>query len=304
MSQSHLIDVSELSALLAQAQPPGRCVLIDCRFDLAQPEWGEAAYRRGHLPGAIYLSLDADLSAPVTGSNGRHPLPAPESFAATLGRMGVGNESLVVVYDQGVAMMAARLWWMLRWIGCNHVRVLDGGLAAWQAAGLPLESSSREPAKVQEPSEAESFDVNLQPDMLRSADQVLQALGHSEQILLDARAEERFRGEVEPLDPVAGHIPGALNRPFMQNLMPDGRFKTVPQLRREFEALLQGRPAAQLVHQCGSGVSAAVNMLAMEIAGLSGSSLYAGSWSEWVSDPRRPVTTGPCTGEAGCEPGC
>ncbi|PAT34536.1 sulfurtransferase [Vandammella animalimorsus] len=286
MSQSHLIDVSELSALLAQA--PERCVLIDCRFDLAQPEWGDAAYRHGHLPGAIYLSLDADLSAPLTGSNGRHPLPSPQTFAATLARIGVGNESLVVVYDQGVAMMAARLWWMLRWIGCRNVRVLDGGLAAWQAAGLPLASSSGKPAEVHKP---EAFDVRLQPSMLRSVEQVLQALGQDDQILLDARAEERFLGEAEPLDPVAGHIPGALNRPFMQNLMPDGTFKPAAQLKREFEALLQGRPPEQLVHQCGSGVSAAVNMLAMEIAGLTGSSLYAGSWSEWVSDPSRPVVT-------------
>ncbi|RMX18790.1 sulfurtransferase [Vandammella animalimorsus] len=291
MSQSHLIDVSQLSALLAQAQPPGRLALIDCRFDLAQPEWGYAAYRKEHLPGAIYLSLDADLSAPLTGSNGRHPLPSPEAFAATLARIGVGSESQVVVYDQGVAMMAARLWWMLRWIGCRNVRVLDGGLAAWQAAGLPLAASGHALAQAQSPSEAEPLDVNLQSGMLRSAQQVLQALGQGAQILLDARAEERFRGEVEPLDPVAGHIPGALNRPFMQNLMPDGRFKPASQLKREFEALLQGRPAEQLVHQCGSGVSAAVNMLAMEIAGLTGSSLYAGSWSEWVSDPSRPVAT-------------
>ncbi|PAT31364.1 sulfurtransferase [Vandammella animalimorsus] len=289
MSQSHLIDVSELSALLAQPQPPGRLVLIDCRFDLVQPEWGYAAYQHEHLSGAIYLSLDSDLSAPLTGSNGRHPLPSPEDFAATLARTGVGSASQVVVYDQGVAMMAARLWWMLRWIGCGNVRVLDGGLAAWQAAGLPLAASDHALAQELSPSEAEPLDVKLQTGMLRSAQQVLQALGEGGQILLDARAEERFRGDVEPLDPVAGHIPGALNRPFMQNLMPDGRFKSASQLKHEFETLLQGRPATQLVHQCGSGVSAAVNMLAMEIAGLTGSSLYAGSWSEWVSDPSRPV---------------
>lgn len=293
MSQSHLIDVSELSALLAKTQPPSRLVLIDCRFDLAQPEWGHEAYQREHLPGAIYLSLDTDLSAPLTGSNGRHPLPSPQHFAATLTRIGVSNESLVVAYDQGVAMMAARLWWMLRWVGCRNVRVLDGGLAAWQAAGLPLSDSSSDLAKAQKSAEAEPFELSLQPDMLRSADQVLQALDRDDQILLDARAEERFRGEVEPLDPVAGHIPGALNRPFMQNLLPDGKFKPALQLKREFEALLQGRPATHLVHQCGSGVSAAVNMLAMEVAGLTGSSLYAGSWSEWASDPSRPVATGP-----------
>lgn len=293
MSQSHLIDVSELSALLAKTQPQSRLVLIDCRFDLAQPEWGHEAYQREHLPGAIYLSLDTDLSAPLTGSNGRHPLPSPQHFAATLTRIGVSNESLVVAYDQGVAMMAARLWWMLRWVGCSNVRVLDGGLAAWQAAGLPLSDSSSDLAKAQKSAEAEPFEPSLQPDMLRSADQVLQALDQDDQILLDARAEERFRGEVEPLDPVAGHIPGALNRPFMQNLLPDGKFKPALQLKREFEVLLQGRPATHLVHQCGSGVSAAVNMLAMEVAGLTGSSLYAGSWSEWASDPSRPVATGP-----------
>ncbi|RMX06384.1 sulfurtransferase [Corticibacter populi] len=273
---------------LAEWQAHGvarRLVLVDCRHELADPAWGRQAYRQGRIPGAIFLSLDDDLSAAPDGRNGRHPLPTPQAFAQTLARAGIGNDSHVVAYDQGVGMFAARLWWMLRWLGHTAVQVLDGGSAQWQREARPIEiGTPKAPAPAH-------FVPDVQTGMLRDAGTVLQALGDGRQYLLDARAPERFRGEVEPLDRVAGHIPGAVNRPFTDNLEA-GLFKPAGQLRSEFEALLAGRASGQVIHQCGSGVSACVNLLAMERAGLSGSALYAGSWSEWCSDPARPVAVG------------
>lgn len=278
--QSPLISTADLAAILASPD----VVVVDTRHDLMNPGIGREAYAAGHIPGAIYLSIDEDLSAPKSGSNGRHPLPTPEAFAATLGRHGIGNGHRVVVYDGGTAMFVGRLWWMLRWLGHHNVQVLDGGIAQWQKEDRAIETTPNR--------RSETTFVGTANDTLRlTATDTLAAIGDPTRRILDARAPERYRGEVEPVDPVAGHIPGAANRPFPSNLR-DGVFKPADELRREFEAILAGRSPEQLIHQCGSGVSALANMIAMEHAGLRGSKLYAGSWSEWCADPSRPVATG------------
>ena len=258
--------------------------IFDCRHDLADPGFGRAAFARAHLPGAQFLHLDDDLSGPRTGHNGRHPLPDPARLAARLGQCGVGNATQVVAYDDAGGMFAARLWWLLRWLGHRHVAVLDGGLQGWIEAGQALTAEVASPAPAR-------FDMALQP-LAVSATQVMQQLHAPDMLLIDARSPDRFRGENESLDPVGGHIPGAVNRFFRDNLAPGGGFKQASLLREEFGALLKGRDAHQVVHQCGSGVTACHNLLAMEAAGLSGSRLYAGSWSEWCADPARPVATG------------
>lgn len=258
--------------------------IFDCRHDLARPEAGEQAYRTAHIPTAQFLHLDRDLSGPTTGTNGRHPLPDPAALAARLAQCGVSNGVQVTAYDDSGGTFAARLWWLLRWLGHDRVAVLDGGLPAWQRAGHALteEVPSLSPASftwraTEQPVDAGYVEAHLhQPDML----------------LVDARAAERFRGENETLDPVAGHIPGAINRPFKDNLAADGRFKPAQQLRREFEELLKDRPVENVVSYCGSGVTACHNLLALELAGRPGARLYPGSWSEWSSSPRRPVATG------------
>lgn len=279
-STSPLISAEALKAAL------GRVRVFDVRFDLARPDAGEAAWREGHLPGAHYLHLDRDLSAkdgvPAL-CGGRHPLPTREVFAATAARLGLTPDTPVVLADAQGGMFAARAWWMLRWIGARGVRVLDGGLAAWQAAGGALE-----PGEVAPVAPAAAWPLAPEPEGLRlTADALAAQLGHV--ALLDARAPERYRGDVEPLDPVAGHIPGALNRPFSANLGPDGRFLPPEALRAAFQGLAGARP---VVHQCGSGVTACHNLLAMAVAGLPGGALYAGSWSEWCRDPVRPVARG------------
>ncbi|HOB01903.1 MAG: 3-mercaptopyruvate sulfurtransferase [Alphaproteobacteria bacterium ADurb.BinA280] len=274
---SPLISTTDLAAQLADPH----LVIVDSRHDLLNPSLGPEAYAAGHLPGAIFMSIDDDLSAAKTGSNGRHPWPTAETFAATLGRKGIGNASRVVVYDGGNAMYAGRLWWMLRWLGHDNVFVLDGGYAQWQKEGRAIDTTARQRA-------ATNFQATVRKGMLLNAADTLAALTDPSQRILDARAHERYRGDVEPVDPVAGHIPGALNRPFALNLR-DGVFKSAEELRREFEVVLAGRTPAQLIHQCGSGVSACANIIAMEHAGLGGSRLYAGSWSEWCADPSRPV---------------
>lgn len=279
-SSSPLISAEALKAAL------GRVRVFDVRFDLARPEAGEAAWREGHLPGAHYLHLDRDLSAkdgvPAL-CGGRHPLPTREVFAATAARLGLTPDTPVVLVDAQGGMFAARAWWMLRWIGARDVRVLDGGLAAWRAAGGALE-----PGEVQPAAPAPAWPLGPEPEGLRlTADALAAQLGRV--ALLDARAPERYRGDVEPLDPVAGHIPGALNRPFSANLGPDGRFLPPEALRAAFQGLAGARP---VVHQCGSGVTACHNLLAMAVAGLPGGALYAGSWSEWCRDPARPVAQG------------
>lgn len=281
MHERTLIGASRLLALLATGE---RCVLLDCGFDLADPQAGARAYGQGHLPGAFYAHLDHDLSTSKNGRNGRHPLPTREQFAQTVARWGVQPGVAVVCYDDQGGPYAARAWWMLRWIGADPVAVLDGGRAAWAAAGGRLVTELPTPA------DAPAFPVAAQPGMPAvTVEQVLAGLGR--QVVIDARAPERFRGDVEPLDPVAGHIPGARNRFFKDNLGPDGRFLPADALRAAFGAF-GGGDASGSIHQCGSGVTACHNLLAMEHAGLAGSALYPGSWSEWCADPARPVARG------------
>ncbi len=294
-----LISASQLQALQASGQA---LMVFDCTFDLMQPSAGAQQYAQAHIPGAVYANLDTDLSAKhgvpspagvltaggadQPASGGRHPLPNRERFAEWLSSVGFDNRMQAVVYDRNGANYCGRLWWMLKWAGHEAVAVLDGGLAAWQAAGGAV-ASGEEPSHFQT-----NFVLKKPLARLVNADDVLAHLNQADQTVVDARATPRFRGEVEPLDPVAGHIPGALNRPFSQNLGPDGLFKPAAQLRSEFEALLGGRDPAGVVHQCGSGVSALPNFLAMQIAGLGTSALYAGSWSDWCSDASRPVAKG------------
>jgi len=260
-------------------------VLFDCRHDLMQPDAGAQAYAKSHIPGARFAHSDVDLSGPKNRQTGRHPLPDLGVFMAWLGSNGVDPGKQVVAYDHAGGACATRLWWMLRhWLGHQRVAVLDGGWEAWIQAGAPATGAAPRivPATYSGAPRDAYVDVGYVHSHLTDADVVV----------VDARAPERYRGETEPIDPVAGHIPGARNRLYKNNLGPDGRFKPAEELRAEFNALLAGKRPDQIVHQCGSGVSACHNILAMEIAGLSGSKLYPGSWSEWCADPRRPVARG------------
>jgi thiosulfate/3-mercaptopyruvate sulfurtransferase len=271
-------------ALLPHLDDP-RWALIDCRFDLADPAAGQAAYLAEHIPGAVYAHLERDLSAPPTGTNGRHPLPPPGTLAAVFSRWGIKPGVQVVAYDVSGGMVAARLWWSLRFLGHDAVAVLDGGLQAWVASGLPVRQGleSRPPA---------SFSPSPRSELKIEADRVLAGLGSQAMVLMDSRAPERFRGAEEPIDPVAGHIPGARNRPWQANLDASDRFLPAAVLRQQFETLLGGSPVSSAVVYCGSGVSACHNLLAMAHAGLHGARLYPGSWSEWSSSASRPVATG------------
>lgn len=260
-------------------------VVVDCRFSLADPSAGERAYAEGHIPGARYAHLDRDLSSHITPTSGRHPLPDPPGLAARLGAWGIDSRTQVVAYDDAGGAFAARLWWLLRWLGHGAAAVLDGGIAAWTAAGGPLQSAAPTPR-------ARSFQPRLQAGAWLDAAAVAAGLAEGTLRLVDARTQERFRGEVEPIDPVAGHVPGAINRPFQRNLAADGRFRPADELRAELEAAAGGGAPEAVVHMCGSGVTACHNLLAMEHAGLAGSRLYAGSWSEWIRDPARPVARG------------
>ncbi len=276
-----LVSAEELQAHLGD---PGWRT-FDCRHDLGDPTYGEKAYAKGHIPGSLFLHLDRDLSGEKTGRNGRHPLPGKEAFAAMLAACGVGPDTQVVAYDNEGSIFASRLWWMLRWMGHDKVAVLDGGLPSWRRAKFPLDVvvPSYPPAA-----------FPLRPGVLPlSIDEVAGGLGSEKVLVLDARAPERFSGEEETLDPVGGHIPGAVNRFYFDNLDDSGCFfRPAGELREEFVAMLHGRDPADVVQQCGSGVTACHNMLAMEVAGLTGSKLYAGSWSEWCADPARPYATG------------
>ena len=275
-----LVSAEQLIAARAAGATP---LIVDCSFDLADTGAGERAFAQGHLPGAVYAHLDRELAGAKTGRNGRHPLPARADFAATLARLGVTPARAVVVYDAQGGMYAARAWWMLRWVGHRAVSVLDGGLGAWKAAGGALETGDVAPVAA-----TTAYPVADSLVATVDADALLKSLGRV--TLLDARAGERYRGEVEPLDARAGHIPGARSRFFKDNLDAQGRFRPAAELRAAFTAF--GAVPARVVHQCGSGVTACHNLLAMEVAGLSGSALYPGSWSEWSSDPARPVAVG------------
>lgn len=282
---SPLISAAALLERLNGAAP--RPLVFDCSFDLSDTQAGERGHAAGHLPGAQYLHLDRDLSAAKTGLNGRHPLPTREAFAARLGALGVGDTTPVVLYDASGCMYAARAWWMLLWLGHANVQVLDGGLAAWKAAGGALEAGALPAPTAQT--------LSLRPPLVAAMDyaalrETLAKPGAP--LVVDARSADRYRGENETLDPVGGRIPGAANRFFRDNLAADGRYKSPEQLRGDWSAVVGGRAAADLVMQCGSGVTACHNLLALEVAGLHGARLYPGSWSEWCAQPGAPVAIG------------
>jgi thiosulfate/3-mercaptopyruvate sulfurtransferase len=276
-----LIDAATLSRNLGRSD----LVLFDCRFELGNPQWGEREYDAAHLPGAHYLHLDRDLSSPVGAATGRHPLPDPQDFARTLAARGVGADCQLIAYDQGNGVYASRLWWLARWIGLGHVAVLDGGMAAWRSAGLPLTQDV--PAAT-----PRNLLARVDEHAWLSAQAVDATRRQPGTLLIDARGADRFAGRNETIDPVAGHVPGARNHPFAGNLGVDGRFLSAEQLRSRWSVILGSLPASSVVAMCGSGVSACHNLLALEHAGLSGARLYPGSWSEWIRDPSRPITTG------------
>ena len=286
MTFSTLIDASALRELAGKPD----VAVIDCRFDLINPEGGRRAYLTGHIPGARYADLNKDLSAPISPNSGRHPLPSPDDFAATLVGLGIGNATQVIAYDDAGGSFAARLWWLLRWLRHRSVAVLDGGIKAWTAAGGTLESGEEKPLAKEIPGGR----ISPRADgaaVIGTAD-IAAFLNDPGNLLVDARAAERFAGSVEPIDAVAGHIAGAVNHPFSANLAPDGRFLPAPDLKRQWVSRLAGRQAAHLAAMCGSGVTACHNLLSLEVAGLGGAKLYAGSWSEWIRDPNRPVARG------------
>jgi len=281
MATSPLIDVGTL------ARQNGRAglVVVDCRFSLTDPAAGRAAYDCGHVPGARYAHLDDDLSRPPSPAEGRHPLPDTARFVATLGGWGIAAGDTVICYDEGSGAIAARLWWLLRHVGHRDCAVLDGGFAAWQEAGLAVEQET--PSWTARRYEARSTDarrVVATPDLAARL-----AAGD---LLVDARGAPRYRGEQEPMDPVAGHVPGARNRPFASNVTANGRFRPAAELRKELLELLGDREPSALIAMCGSGVTACHLLLALEVADLEGGALYAGSWSEWIRDTSRPIKTG------------
>ena len=286
MNYSTLISAEDLQTLIAEG---ARLMVFDCSFELMKPQAGEQQFAESRIPGAVRADLALHLSAAdgaATASGGRHPLPAREAFAAWLGSVGFGNDMQAVVYDRQGANYCGRLWWMLKWVGHENVALLDGGLEAWHEVGGVVTSG---PATAHKP---RTFALAPERAALVTAAEILKGLGRPSQSLIDARAGARYRGEVEPIDPVAGHIPGALNRPFGQNMGANGKFKSPAELNAEVTILLAGCDPASVVHHCGSGVSAVPNIIAMEVAGLGRQALYAGSWSDWSSDPGRPFAQG------------
>jgi thiosulfate/3-mercaptopyruvate sulfurtransferase len=278
-----LVSAAELTELVRR----GGVLVVDCRFDLADPGKGERDYLAAHVPGAVYAHLDRDLSDASRRGFGRHPLPEAAAFSAVLSRWGWTPDTDVVAYDDaGGALAASRLWWLMRLAGHERAAVLDGGFAAWRAAGGRTESG---PAPQRAPGMAQ---VEFAQRMVVGYDELQHGLAQRSVLLLDGRAAARYRGEVEPVDRVAGHVPGASNRPYTENLDASGRFQPPAQLRREYVAVLAGRAPDEVVHMCGSGVTACHNLLAMEHAGLAGSRVFAPSWSGWIEDPARPVATG------------
>ena len=278
MKADLLVTTGELAAHLGDPA----WVVIDTRHDLMDPGKGRRAYAEGHIPGAYFLSVDEDLAGAKTGKNGRHPLPDPQAFAARINACGVTPDSQVVVYDDLGGNFSVRLWWMLRWLGHAKVALLDGGYPLWVKEGRPTTKevpAARQGSFVPRPRLGATVDAHF-VDRYRQDPSIK---------LVDARAAERYRGVQEPVDPVAGHVPGAVNRFWQSNLAPDGRFKAPDSLRREFEQFLGGTQPSAVVHMCGSGVTACHNIFAMELAGLPGGRLYPGSWSEWCADPARPV---------------
>jgi thiosulfate/3-mercaptopyruvate sulfurtransferase len=281
-----LIEPRELALHLADPD----WAIVDCRFDLAVPAWGARAWQSAHIPHALYADLDRDLSGPVTPLSGRHPLPGVATLTSTFGRLGIDARVQVIAYDQGTGAFAARLWWLLRWLGHEKVAVLNGGWAAWQRAQLPVSNEAT-------PRALRHFTPVVAADMLVTSAQLAAAVAagsfeEATELLIDARSADRFAGENETLDSVAGHVPGARNRPFSGNLDAAGRFRDAAELERAWRATLGGRAPAALISMCGSGVTACHNLLALEAAGLPGARLYAGSWSEWIRDPARPVVRG------------
>lgn len=286
MTFTTLIGAAALRDLVGKPE----IAIIDCRFDLVNPEGGRRAYLEGHIPGARYADLNTDLSAPVSATSGRHPLPALDDFAGTLARLGVGSDTQVIAYDDSGGAFAARAWWMLRWMGHPAAAVLDGGIKAWVSEGGALQSGEPEPLPAAVSGRLLSAHANTAA-VLGTAE-LEQRLSDPSFLLIDARAGERYAGTVEPIDTVAGHIKGAVNHPFLANLGADGRFLPAPVLRQAWVRRLAGRSPTQVAAMCGSGVTACHNLLSMEVAGFHGAKLYAGSWSEWIRDPRRPIARG------------
>jgi len=280
MSYSTIVSTAQVAAHLSD------WAIVDCRWDLQDAAWGPSSYQLGHIPGAVHARLDADLAGPKTGVGGRHPIPSMESLEALFGRLGIGAGTQVAVYDQDIGMFASRLWWMLRYAGHDAVAVVDGGWAKWHREGRPAASDDerRRPA---------TFHATVRPDMRVGLEDVERLVGHTDALLVDARAAERFEGRNEPIDRTAGHIPGAVNHPYRGNASGDGVFLPASVLRDRFTHLVDGRDTGRVVMYCGSGVTACHNLLAMELAGLPGARLFPGSWSEWSADPARPVETGP-----------
>ncbi len=282
MSFTTLISPAELAAHLDDPT----WAIVDCRFALAEPAKGRRDYLAAHIPRAVYAHLDEHLSGPIVpGKSGRHPLPAIDDFVSTLSAWGIGDGVQVVVYDDAGGVYAGRLWWMLRWLGHDAVALLDGDWRLWQAEGRPTRSGVEQRA-------LRPFTPRLRPHLLATSDEIAGRLGAPDLHLFDARAADRYRGENETIDPMAGHIPGAINAPYANNLDADGRFFSSGELRERYEALLGDAPVEEAIFYCGSGVSAVHDLIAVEYAGLGLPRLYVGSWSEWSADPARPVATG------------